>query len=459
MKLLKSSRLCSGSMLMCKLLTALSTGLVTSSLARCTIDLPTGLLYSFPIQAALLIYKLPVVVTDQATTNTVCLPTSTDDQFEIDDTQEDILKKVFGTDSNASDNKHMLQSISPSQAFSAWQPTEDESLQVSSEIMSDEIIDPDPVIDREVNTRQSNIPIKSKSRNQSKAHISTTLKKLPWLKDYIFPYRLIARCLRLVGEMVKFVFMTGWRLASGCGMILVQILQFLWEDIIFPLLLPFRLLFYIFIRLPTIIATRIYLALKPLLVFLASGVTLGVLMGLLGAMTHGILGDWILSHHKSRTVTIPGLVSHSDLRQPQAPSRFERDLITDDKDIHPPEAKKSYSGLWEGNVSLEDNRGTTTATKLGMGVTRHRVPTSGSRQDDSSNPRKGDGTYSKASSLEQPIVRTRDRSLSGSSNTSKTSSIMKGSRKKGSSYHPPSESSVSGTSSKGKKKKVTFKND
>lgn len=234
MKSLKSSRLCSRSMLIRKLLTALFTGLVSSSLTRCrAIDLPSGLLYSFPIHAALLIYKLPVVVTDQATPNTVCLPTSIDDQFEIDDTQEDILKKVFGTNLSGSDNKQMLQSISPTQAFSTWQPTEDDSLQDSSEIISDEIFDSDPVIEREVITRKSNIPIKSQpSRNQSKAHISTTLKKLSWLKDYIFPYRLIAKCFRLVGGMVKFVFKTGWRLASGCGMILVQILQFLWEDMI-----------------------------------------------------------------------------------------------------------------------------------------------------------------------------------------------------------------------------------
>lgn len=445
-------------MLICKLLIALSTGFATSSLARCRIDLPSGLLYSLPIRATLLVCKIPVVITD----NTVCLPTSTNEEFEIDDTQEDILKKLFGTSSNDSDEKPTTQSISPTQAFSPWQSTDNDSLQDSSEIMSDEIFESGPVIEGEVITRKSTIPVKRQTRNQSKAHISTTLKKLSWLKDFIFPYRLVARCLRLVGDMIKFVFMTSWRLGTGCGTAFGRLLQFVWEDIVFPLLFPFRLVFYIFIRLPSIIATRVYRAIKPLLVFLASGVTLGVLMGLLGAMTQGILGDWILSRHKSRTGTpigsIPGVVSHSDLRQQPPLSRLEGDFIVDDQDIYRSEPKKSYDDLWEGNISLQDNQGTTTATKLGMGVTRHRIPTNSIRPNDSLNPRKGDGHHFKASHSQPPIVRTRERSLSGSSITSKTSSIMKGSRKKTSSHHP-SESSVSGTSGKGKKKKVTFKND
>ncbi|KAH9812508.1 hypothetical protein DFH28DRAFT_1084328 [Melampsora americana] len=466
MKFSKFSRICSGSMLICTLLTS---GLTASSLARRTINSPTGLLYSFSIHATLLVYKPTVVAADQGTTdttNTVCLPTSIDDQFDIDDTQEDILKKIFELDRNHSDIKPRCQSTWPIQPFSACPSKYDESdEQDSSGFISDEIVDSDPVIEDEMVGRKSNVRVHRTSRDPSKAHISTTLKKLFWLKDFILPYRLMARCFRLIRDTIRFVFITSWRLGSGFGMFIVRIGQFLWEEILFPLLFPIRLLYYIFIRLPSIIATRIYRAVKPLLVFLASGVTLGILMGLLGAMTHGIIGDWILSRHKSRTGTmipaIPGVVSPSDLQQQQSPSQLGRDFILDDKDIYRSGAKKSYSDSWDGNLSLQDNQGTTTATKLGMGVTRHRVPTSSTREADLFNPHTSDEPYFKASNIQEPIVQRRDRSLSGSSNTSKTSSIMKGSGKKSSNHHP-SESSVSGTSSsshKGKKKKVTFKND
>lgn len=230
-----------------------------------------------------------------------------------------------------------------------------------------------------------------------------------------------------------------------------------------PLLFPVRLLFHIFVVFPYKISSRFYQATKPLWFFLASAITVGVLIGLIGGMGNAILGDWIVSTHKarrgSRTLLAPhvGLTENPD--EDLQPSRSR----PSDEQVSPPKSS-SYRNLGRFNGSGAHDESITTATQLNESVAHHRsTPSNRKPYAEASLTHDRSVFDSSRDGLgQQPITPTRERTYSGSSTSSRTSSILKGSRKKAgaSSFAGRSDSSLSGgSSSKGKKKKVTFKND
>ncbi|KAG0146768.1 hypothetical protein CROQUDRAFT_670948 [Cronartium quercuum f. sp. fusiforme G11] len=453
-----------------KCLKAITIGLVTAASTQLAIHLSPGRWQSLPIQVAFLSQSLTFAYAEQVVAGPNWATPPSDIQHQVDETEDDILKRLTDesvTGSNESTNCLPLSAPLYSTVIEKVVHGKEEEI----DALSDELFVSTPVTGYQITTSSKPKPVSDRAQKQQKAHISTTLKKLTWLTKIIFPYRLVGICLGLTRDVIKFGFLAVWRLVCGCAMVLGHLLLFVWEDIIFPLLFPVRLLLYIFVVFPYKLASRIYRALKPLFVFLASAITVGILMGLVGGMGNAILGDWIISSHKTRTGSRAPPKSSAafsspieDRLHPSSSGRHRRlEDVEDPISIAQPSSL--YSGLHQANGSVTCDRSITTATKLNNNVVRQRSsPSTRKQYGDPSGSGVPDAkvVYSNRDGLsEQPIIPARERSHSGSSTASKTSSILKGSRKKAgaSSLAGRSESSISGTSSKGKKKKVTFKSD
>lgn len=187
-----------------------------------------------------------------------------------------------------------------------------------------------------------------------------------------------------------------------------------------PAAFPIRLLFQIFVMIPISMIIQVYQALQPLFVFITSAVTLGVLMGLAGGLSHAILGDWMQTYFTSSLSA-----SRSSVAPTPAPTRRK---IT--SGVRPP---IKISGRKRISESPE--------TQWAHGL-----------------------DFASSSALE---LKPRLSSRSSTTSSTNTSSIMKGSRQHRSSVSPSSvlstrsssDGSMSVISSTKGKKKVTFKND
>ncbi|KNF04988.1 hypothetical protein PSTG_02043 [Puccinia striiformis f. sp. tritici PST-78] len=79
-----------------------------------------------------------------------------------------------------------------------------------------------------------------------------------------------------------------------------QIMIWFWDEILSPMTYPIRLVYYMIIVQPINLTIKILNKLKPVIFYLISAITVGILIGVLGSRTHLFIGDLLfpITNHR-----------------------------------------------------------------------------------------------------------------------------------------------------------------
>ncbi|PLW16919.1 hypothetical protein PCANC_04129 [Puccinia coronata f. sp. avenae] len=117
--------------------------------------------------------------------------------------------------------------------------------------------------------------------------------------------------------------------------VLTLLMLWFWDEILFPMTFPIRLVIWATVILPISLTTAILRKLKPVILFALSAVTMGILIGSLASSTHEAIGDWLfpLHHHHH----------HRHPASKKKPSQKKKDMsLHAEPEPAPPRDKSRY---------------------------------------------------------------------------------------------------------------------
>ncbi|KAA1096669.1 hypothetical protein PGT21_024673 [Puccinia graminis f. sp. tritici] len=310
----------------------------------------------------------------------------------------------------------------------------------------------------------------------------------------------------LVKSIFSYSFRIFYATVSALFGFLTHLMVWFWDEILFPMTYPIRLVFWMLITQPLNLSKTILKKLKPVILFLLSAIGLGVMIGMVGSSTHLRIGNWLFPLHHSHTADkknkktrksrmlgssdrglakrpeTDALASHTPSPQPhRRPEEIPRPEKKDkkkqagsNKSRPPPEAddltmpEEEEEGDWmsskretELSSALEPNQTRYTSAvhqnlfSQPSSSARHRHlphhPSSSDGEDDDDPPVSSSLSPASSAALTSP-PKPPHHSWSSTTAGADSISILKSSP-------PPQNSSSSTSFTPSRKKKVTFKTD
>ncbi|KAA1132484.1 hypothetical protein PGTUg99_000807 [Puccinia graminis f. sp. tritici] len=105
----------------------------------------------------------------------------------------------------------------------------------------------------------------------------------------------------LVKSIFSYSFRIFYATVSALFGFLTHLMVWFWDEILFPMTFPIRLVFWMLITQPLNLSKTILKKLKPVILFLLSAIGLGVMIGMVGSSTHLRIGNWLFPLHHSHT--------------------------------------------------------------------------------------------------------------------------------------------------------------
>ncbi|KNZ61893.1 hypothetical protein VP01_1342g2 [Puccinia sorghi] len=160
-----------------------------------------------------------------------------------------------------------------------------------------------------------------------------TAKNPIWIISYKIFHGLFSAIFRLCYATIAFQFS-----------ILTRLMVWFWDEILFPMTFPIRLVFWAMVIQPLNLTKTLLKKLKPVIFFLMSAIGMGVLIGKIGSLTHLVVGDWLFPLHHSTKKPAQRKKSPSTVAVPQRRSRLKpRAHTVDDVPIGRPRLRMRTS--------------------------------------------------------------------------------------------------------------------
>jgi len=137
-----------------------------------------------------------------------------------------------------------------------------------------------------------------------------TAKNPIWTISYKIFHALFSSIFRLCYATLAFQFR-----------ILTRLMVWFWDEILFPMTFPIRLVFWAIVIQPLNLTKTLLKKLKPVIFFLMSAIAMGVLIGKIGSLIHLGVGDWLFPLHHSAKKPAQKKKSPSTVAVPQHRSR------------------------------------------------------------------------------------------------------------------------------------------
>lgn len=145
--------------------------------------------------------------------------------FHIEETEEDILQRLTNKSNTIDRDECPVDIISEAE----------EEEELSDEIPSSSHLIISSSSHQSPRLRLDHHPSSKRNRtltNLKKAHISTTIKKLAWLSNLLFPHRLVRMSLSFMQTMLRTLVWLIYTSISRLGFILRSGIEILWDQLI-----------------------------------------------------------------------------------------------------------------------------------------------------------------------------------------------------------------------------------